>query len=329
MDLRNRRALKQEAAAALGAAPSEKKIIAVYTGASLLVSLILVLVNHLLDNMIAGTSGLDSLGTRTTLQTVQMVLMLAHFVAAACWDYGYLGAVMGISNRRKTDYRMLPEGFLLFGPILRLMFFQYMLLFLLILVSGYLGVQVFSFTPFVNPLVDAMLPLMEGGAATADILMNEAVIVAAQNMMLPLSCVMLLVFLLLAVPILYSYRIAGYCLLDNPRAGALRAMGGSRMLMRRNRFHLLKLDLSFFWYYLLDLAAAAVCYADQLLPLLGVNLPFGDYNYLVSFVLYIPVYFAIAYFFRNRVEVTYARAYEALKPKPPEGGIVLGNIFQM
>ena len=59
MDIRNRRALKQEAAAALEAAPNEKKIVAVYAGAGLLVSLALILVNHMLDNMIEGTSGLD------------------------------------------------------------------------------------------------------------------------------------------------------------------------------------------------------------------------------------------------------------------------------
>lgn len=329
MDIRNRRALKQEAAAALGQAPNEKKIIAAYVGAGLLVSLIATLLSHMLDNMIEGTSGLDNLGNRTILQTIQTVLMLAHFLAQACWDYGYLGTIMGISNRRETDHRMLPEGFRLFGPILRLTFFQYMVLFGLTLISGYLGVTVFTFTPFVDPLAEAMLPLMEAGAATEEILMDAAVTEAANNMMLPLCGVILVVYALLALPILYMFRMAGYCLLENPRTGALRAMGESRRMMRRNRFHLLKLDFSFWWYYLLDFTAAAVCYADVWLPLLGVTLPLGEYGYLLPYALYIPIHFAIAYCFRNRVEVTYVRAYEALKPQPPEGGVVLGNIFQM
>ena len=40
--------------------------------------------------------------------------------------------------------------------------------------------------------------------------------------------------------------------------------------------------------------------------------------------------FSIFYFLRNRVEVTYALAYDSLRPKEPEDkSVVLGNIFQM
>lgn len=330
MDLRNRRALKQDAAAALGQAPNEKKIIAVYIGASLLVSTIVVLANLLLDNRIDGTSGLDSMGSRTILQTIQMVLMLGQFLALMVWEYGYLGTVLKITRRQNADHRTLLDGFPVFWPVLRLTIIQYGLLFLLTFASVYLGTMVFTVTPFVNPLVDAMLPLLERAAAPAEIMADPAVVEAANNMLLPLLGVVLAVYALLALPIQYLFRLAGYCLLDNPRAGALRAMGESRRLMRRNRLNLLKLDLSFWWYFLLDLIAMGVCYADQWLPLLGITLPFSeDAGYLLTYGLYLPIHFAINYYFRNRLEVTYAKAYEALKPKPQEGGIVLGNIFQM
>jgi hypothetical protein len=47
--------------------------------------------------------------------------------------------------------------------------------------------------------------------------------------------------------------------------------------------------------------------------------------------LFLAALTAIYYFFRNRLEVTYALVYDILRPKPqePTNEVVLGNIFQM
>ena len=65
--------------------------------------------------------------------------------------------------------------------------------------------------------------------------------------------------------------------------------------------------------------------------MLGVELPVSDtVAFFAFYVLYLAVSFAILFFLRNRVEVTYALAYDAVKPKEEQsGGVVLGNIFQM
>jgi hypothetical protein len=40
--------------------------------------------------------------------------------------------------------------------------------------------------------------------------------------------------------------------------------------------------------------------------------------------------FCVHYFLRNRAEVSYALAYDAVKPEEKQsGGVVLGNIFEM
>ena len=48
------------------------------------------------------------------------------------------------------------------------------------------------------------------------------------------------------------------------------------------------------------------------------------------YLLYMAASFCVHYFLRNKAEVSYALAYDAVKPEEKQsGGVVLGNIFQM
>ena len=129
----------------------------------------------------------------------------------------------------------------------------------------------------------------------------------------------------------YRYRMADYILIDRPGTGALAALRESRYMMRGHRVQPLRLDLSLWWVYAAMLLTTAACYGDLLLPALGISLPISDTAaYFVFFAVYLAATFAVYYFLRNRVEVTYALAYDSLRPKEPEDkSVVLGNIFQM
>jgi hypothetical protein len=65
--------------------------------------------------------------------------------------------------------------------------------------------------------------------------------------------------------------------------------------------------------------------------MLGIALPVSEVvSFFGFYVLYLLTSFVILFYLRNRVEVTYALAYAAVKPKEESsGGVVLGNIFQM
>ena len=78
-------------------------------------------------------------------------------------------------------------------------------------------------------------------------------------------------------------------------------------------------------------AATVICYGDVLLPTLGLQLPVSEtVAFFAFYALYIGASFCILFFLRNRVEVTYALAYDAVKPEEKQdSGVVLGNIFQM
>ena len=337
MDIRNRRALKEAAASSLASAPHQKQIIAVYMGISLTVSLVVVLISVLLDMMISKTSGLSNFGNRMILQTVQMALPIGQAVAMLFWDYGYISAIMGMAHGRDTHPRELGAGFRVAGPVFRLALLQFGITLTLTFASMYLCSTIFVFTPFSRPLTDVLVPMMENPALDPTVLYTDPAVVAAlAESTIPMLVILLVIYCVLVIPVLYQYRMAPYCLLEFPQYGAMAALRNSKFLMRRNRWNLLKLDFSFWWYYLLSLIPAAICYGDTLLPMFGIALPFGETaSYLLFYVLYAIVQFVFACTFQNRVEATYVQAFEALKPRPQpqqqpqQGGVVLGNIFQM
>jgi len=139
------------------------------------------------------------------------------------------------------------------------------------------------------------------------------------------------VFLVLLVPLLYRLRFSEYILIDNPRFGGFRACLESLRMTRRRWFPLLKLDLFFWWYYVLSLLVGLLSYMDLLPGLLGfARVSVSETMTLVFYGLYLIAQALVYYFFRPRLEVSFALLYDAYRPKEEPGqGMVLGNIFQM
>ena len=196
--------------------------------------------------------------------------------------------------------------------------------------SMYVAIAIYMMTPLSNSAVDILMPLVKN-AGTSGILLDDATYAQLMDAMMPATVLSGVLSLALAAPVFYRYRMADYLIIDRPAIGALAALRDSRVMTKGNRWNLFRLDLSMWWYYAAMLVSAAIGYGDQLLPDLGVTLPFSD---TVSCFLFPGVYlamtFVIFYFLRNRVEVTYALAYDSLRPREPENkGAVLGNIFQM
>ena len=331
MNIRDQKALKLEAAASLSGARHEKAIISVYFAISTAVSLLVMIVNLILENMVADTGGLGNLGTRTMLQTIQTVLPYLQLVVVLCLDMGYLRCILDINRGDDPTPHTLKDGISVFWPALRLNLILWAIYIAYGVISFYLSLQIFLFTPFAGPLMDAVSAMpstvLSGSAAIPD-----SVMAIAYEATLPLLAIWLPVFALFVLPVAYRYRMAKYSLLEHPRAGALAAMRKSKLIMWGNRFQLLKLDLSFWWFYLLSALSLAVCYGDVILSMLGFSLPFPPMvGYFLFYGLYVAMLFGISYCFRNYLDLTYAKAYKALCPpeNTTSGGVVLGNIFEM
>lgn len=309
MDIRNRRGLKLDAKAALEATSGDpKKIIMIHTGASAALALVLALLDYLLQQQIGNTGGLSGVGLRTILETTQAVLSYAELAALLFWQIGYVYIALQIGRGQNVQVNGLLEGFRQFGPVLRLRLVTMLLYSGVVFAGVYLGTMVFTLTPWSATLLSAY----ETG--------SEATIMAAMEAsMLPMMAVVMPVLLALLVPYYYRLRMADYLLMDHPEMGAMMAIRISRLMMRGNRLQLLKLDISFWWFYILELLTVLVGYGDLILPMFGLKLPWsGTMSYFVFLVLFYLCQLALYWWKGNEVRVTYALAYDALLPKEKE-----------
>jgi uncharacterized membrane protein len=324
-------AIKAETDQALRRANNPRKVILAYAGITVLLSALLTVANALLSDRIADTGGLANFGIRSILSTAQSILPMIQSVALLCLEFGYLHAILRISRGQYAYHTDLKVGFHRFGAVIRLTMWQYFLIFSVTMMLFYLSMQIFILTPWADPLLDLLTPLVTEAGANAAALMDEAMMDQALQLMVPMLVIYGIVCCVVLIPILYGFRMAIYVLLDDPNGRAFAALRTSKQMMRRNKFRLFKLDLSFWWYYGLVALATAISYGDVILPMLGITLPgSAELWYFVCMAGYFAILFAANYFLRSRVEVSYALVYDCVKPEEKQdNGVVLGNIFQM
>lgn len=331
MNIRNISSLKETAAQRLDRAGQKQQIAAIYAGITVGVSALVTIVGFLLNREINQTGGLSNMGTRTILSTVSTMLPLILSAFLMCLDVGYLGSMLRISRGQYASPNSLRIGFDRFWTLLRYSVIQGAIFAGLMVLSVYASVQIFLLTPLSKPAMEILLPMTQDGPIDPVALMDNPVYNDLMMTLLPVMILSAVLYLVLFIPVAYRYRMTHYVILDKPGMGALAAMRESRNMMRRNRISLFRVDLSFWWFHGLCFLASALCYGDSLLPMIGIELPFSaDVCYFIFYALFLAAEFGIYYFLRNHVEVTYALAYEALKPEEPKNNeVILGNIFQM
>lgn len=307
----NNSQLRADAAAAVRCTPEQKKLVLVWAGTSVAISLLVSVVNFLLEGQISGTGGLAGIGLRSILSTAQSVLSIASAILIPFWDLGYIGSVLRISRGQSTSLSSLLAGFRRVGPSLRLILLRSFIYVGLAFVSFYFGAAVLSLTPLANPVYQVMETHQE---ALLSGVIDDAVAAAMIKAMVPLLIGCVAVYGIVLIPVFYKLRLAEYRLMDDPRCGALAAMLESRFLMRGQRLRLFRLDLGFWWFYLAHLAVIGLCYGDLLLPALGITHPFsGTTAFFGFYIAALVAQFLLLYFFSNRIHVTYAMFYDSLK----------------
>lgn len=331
MELRNIRALKEDAAQALRRGREPQKVVLYYAGITVLVAAVLTALNYWLSQQIDNTGGLSNLGTRSILSTAQAVLPMVQSAALMGLELGYLHAMMRICRGQYADHTDLKVGFQRFFPLLRLALLQGLVYTGIALLSYQIATSVYMLTPWAETLGELMLPLTESATVLdPTAILTEEFITQATPVMIPLFVICGILCCLLMLPVSYRMRMANYALLDDPQAGAFAALRASFKMTRRNCLRLFKLDLSFWWYFLLSTLVGMIAYGDVLLPLLGIQLPINETAaYFLFYALYLAALFAVAYFLQNPVQCTYVMAYESICEKPKDEGVVLGNIFDM
>ena len=332
MNLRNLRQIHQFAADRLKQSPSQKQVVLIYAALSLALTALVTVLSHVLDLQMDNFGGLSNLGKRSMLSSVQSMLPMVQSLLSMCLNVGYLAAMLRIARGMYTSPQTLRLGFDRFWLLLRCSIFKGLMLSAVVFVSMYFGVMIYMMTPFSDAAVEIITPLLsQVSMLNTQIVIDDATYLLLMEAMVPAFAICGILLLILGVPVLYNYRMAEYVIIDKPAVGALAALRESKKMMRGNRLSLMKLDISLWWYYLASFAATVICYGDVLLPMLGLKLPIPDTVAFYGFyVLYLAASFAVHFFLRNRVEVCYGLAYDAVKPEEKQdNGVVLGNIFQM
>lgn len=114
---------------------------------------------------------------------------------------------------------------------------------------------------------------------------------------------------------MYRYRMADYCLMDDPDISALEAIRRSKKLMQGRKMDLFTVDLSFFgWLFLESLAAqfAATFVGMLVAPMIGsLTVPVG-----ITMMVSLIVTTAFSVYLVPYMQYTYAGYYVALKEMP-------------
>ncbi len=330
MNIRNIRQLKDFARERLENAGQAGRILLIYVGATLGLGMLVTVVNYLLGMQMDRFGGLSNMGTRTFLSTVQTVLPLVQSAVNLCLSVGFLAVVLRIARGQYVSEQTLRLGFDRFWVLLRSTLIQSMLYTANAFLAVYLGILIFTMTPAWNAAAELLAPYLSGASVlNGAVEMGPEVYAQFSRALVPAYILCGVLAALLCIPVMYSYRMVNYVIIDKPGLGAMAALRESKGMMRGNRAALFKLDVSLWWYYGALALASVVGYGDMLLPMVGVDLPGPtELWYFVFYGLYLAISAGIYWFALYRVETVYALAYDAVKPQEPkQQGVVLGNIF--
>lgn len=292
--------------------PAATKLVAIHSSVPALISLVLTAISYFLSLQISDTGGLGGLGTRAMLESLQMVLQVVNLAFAVFWTMSYVRIVSRWAKGEQARMEDLWEGFRRFGPVLR----GWLLRGAVYFAVCFVATQVSSILYSVSPAMESFQTMFEKILADAAYLPSEEELMDFAVSYLPFLGVTLLV---LGLPVLYRLRLMDFALMDDPNVGAFGALQTSLALTRHNCLKLLKLDLRFWWFYLLELLATCLYYGDWILALAGVDLGLAPELLLfIACAVGLLCQTALYIWRKNQVSTAYALVYQHLKPKNEE-----------
>lgn len=280
------------------------------------------IISQVLVNQADKMTGLSASGIRAILMSAQQILTLLVGVLAPLWQVGYLVSCLDVSRGKAADPHRLTYGIRHAGKYMLCYLLVALRVFLLGYITLILGTTILSF------LLTSTVSLDPGAINSQDPAAMEAltiqVLAAIRPLLIPGAIVLLALCALVILPMLYRYRLMIYLAADHPELRPGQVLRLSDFLMRGVRLQYLKLDLSYWWFYLLLGLAEAVPAAVFALPYLNLSLPISDdLFFIILQLLYLALLTVISLLFYNRVQVTYAAAYDHLsQARLPDAPVV-------
>ena len=258
---------------------------------------------------------------RTVLQTIREILNLVNQFFGYFWSAGFVIAIMAMVLGREPQTRDLTGGFRRFFRVLGHIAFEFLFVVVLLLAAGNLAAMLFSMSPQGGALVRELTAITSNpDLLTAEGMLNVDLIpmdlLAA--IALPMTIITIVIFLPLYIWLSYGFRLSLYLLLDGTAPSAFQARFLSLRLMKGHKWSMVKLDLSFWWYYLLVTVITAVGYLDVILSLAGIPLPMDEtVMFFATIAAYCVLISALSLWKKAQVETSYVLAYEAIAHPEP------------
>lgn len=311
--------LKQEAAQRLDRLScNPRKILLIYAAVAFGVSLIAALMNVFLNSRVAQTGGLDGLEVKALWETTASVSELAITFLSPIWSLGLVSVVLGFARGKEANPKDLTAGFNRFFPGLGLHLLTLLLYLFASLITIYIGTALMGFLADMNKLDAILQPVIQALEADPNMAYDAlAQILPWQELLACLWLPMLVIFLLSAVVVLflsYRLRLASYYLMDGLGMGPIQAVRKSFSSMKGNVFAFIRLDLSYWWYYLL-MALFGSTGLITLIPFLLGMPQVSDLGAVGIQFLSSGALCALYWWKGAQVETTFALAYENLKIK--------------
>lgn len=308
------RSLRKDTARSLAVADYNPRMLAlIHVGVGLLVSLILTVLNYMLDRGLSDAVGIGNIDKRAVYSTARTILLLVSTALMPFWEIGFVSVSLRLSRREDARPGNLLDGFSRLGPVLRLYLLELLVGVVVMVVCSQVSGVLFSFTPRAQEVMPELETYMEKMMETGQTMLSEEDFMALLPKLAPMYIIFGVLLVGVSIPVFYLLRLTRFAVMDDA-PGAWRALISSIRMMFKNIFKLVLLDLRFWWYYLIRLLIAAVAYADVLLTLMGVQLPIsGDVLLFACFGAYMVLELVVAWIFDSSVNTTYAHFYNRVK----------------
>ena len=173
MNLENRKELRDTAKQRLEQAHIAAKIALIYASVIVGSSLLVNGLQLILDNQISQSGGLQNMGLRSVLSTIQTMLPIVLNFLLMCLGLGFTGAMLRISRGQYTSLNSLRIGFERFWVLLRATLLQGGLYLLAIMAANMISMQIFFLTPMSNNLMAAASSVLDGSTQDVMVLLEN------------------------------------------------------------------------------------------------------------------------------------------------------------
>lgn len=311
----NPKELKLQAQQALGVQNDDpRRLTVLHEGVILGAGLLLAVLDLCLGLLVDQAGGLGSLGIRSALSTAVTFLDLVADLLSPFWSFGIVAVALAFAQSQQARGSTLLGGFHRFGPVLRLLILEALMIAGILIGIVYAGSMI---TVLLPPSPELESFISDNYAAFME---NPEAVIAQMPVQLMVSTLLVPMLLISAlclavlIPLLYKLALCQYAVLDKPGTGALAAISFSMRKMKGKCLAFFKLDLSFWWYYALVFLLGGVQSLDILLPQLGVTLPVSqEVARLILYALSGAGTLTLAWFVGPKVITTYANAYVTLR----------------